>query len=70
MPRKNEMSTLWASGPVRLHLELHSALSTMFQHFDTSQHPEKESQGTEGTRNCLARMTRASRLAFSGDEKM
>ena len=70
MPRKNEMSTVWASGLVRLHLELHSALGTMFQHFDTCQHPEKESQETEGTRDCHARITRGSRLAFSGDEKM
>lgn len=61
---------MWASGLVRLHLELHSALGTMFQHFDTSQHPEKESQETEGTRDCHARITRGSRLAFSGDEKM
>ena len=61
---------MWVSGLVRPHLELHSALSTMFQHFGTSEHPEKESQETEGTRDCHARITRGSRLVFSGDEKM
>lgn len=64
------MSILWASGQVGPHLALHSALGTVFQYFDTTQRPGKESQETEGSRNCHARITRGSRLVFPGDKKM